>query len=104
MWTSNTFAILSLRALYVMLAGLIRCFVCPSTGLCIILVLVGANFVVSDLIGKVPIWVSLPSIATVVTISIAASLYKTRGHAREPIPGEDHTDGGGPAKTKGPAA
>jgi tellurite resistance protein TerC len=58
-----------------------------SAGLSIILVFVGVKFMVSDLVGKVPIWVSLPFIATVITVSIAASLWKTRGMVHETLPG-----------------
>jgi tellurite resistance protein TerC len=78
-WTSNAFAILGLRALYFMLAGLMQRFVYLSIGLSVVLVFVGVKFIWSDLFGKVPIWVSLPFIATVVAVSIAASLWKTRG-------------------------
>ena len=39
-----------------------------------VLVFVGVKFIVSDIFGKVPIWVSLPFITTVVTVSIVASL------------------------------
>ena len=78
-WTSNAFAILGLRALYFMLAGLMQRFVYLSLGLSVVLVFVGAKFIWSDLFGKVPIWVSLPFIGTVVAVSIAASLWKTRG-------------------------
>ena len=78
-WTSNAFAILGLRALYFMLAGLMKRFVYLSLGLSVVLVFVGVKFIWSDLFGKVPIWVSLPFIATVVAVSIAASLWKTRG-------------------------
>jgi len=53
-------------------------FVYLNVGLSIVLVFVGAKFIISDIFGKVPIWVSLPFIATVVTVSILASLYKTR--------------------------
>jgi TerC family integral membrane protein len=77
-WTSNAFAILGLRALYFMLAGLMQRFVYLSLGLSVVLVFVGVKFIWSDLFGKVPIWVSLPFIATVVAVSIAASLWKTR--------------------------
>ena len=80
-WTSNAFAILGLRALYFMLAGLMQRFVYLSLGLSVVLVFVGAKFIWSDLFGKVPIWVSLPFIATVVAVSIAASLWKTRSQA-----------------------
>ena len=80
-WTSNAFAILGLRALYFMLAGLMERFVYLSLGLSVVLVFVGAKFIWSDLFGKVPIWVSLPFIATVVAVSIGASLWKTRAQA-----------------------
>ena len=80
-WTSNAFAILGLRALYFMLAGLMQRFVYLSIGLSVVLVFVGVKFIWSDLFGKVPIWVSLPFIATVVSVSVAASLWKTRGQA-----------------------
>ena len=46
--------------------------------LSIVVVFVGAKFLVSDIVGKVPIWVSLPLIATVVLVSILASLWRTR--------------------------
>ena len=80
-WTSNAFAILGLRALYFMLAGLMQRFVYLSLGLSVVLVFVGAKFIWSGLFGKVPIWVSLPFIATVVAVSIGASLWKTRTRA-----------------------
>ena len=83
-WSANAFAVLGLRPLYFMLAGMIRRFVYLQTGLSIVLVFVGAKFMISDLFGKVPIWVSLPFIATVVTVSILASLYKTRGQESPP--------------------
>ncbi|MDP8948648.1 MAG: TerC family protein [Actinomycetota bacterium] len=88
-WTSNAFAILGLRALYFMLAGLMKRFVYLSVGLSVVLVFVGVKFIVSDLVGKVQIWVSLPFIVAVVAVSIGASLYKTRGTARETLPGAE---------------
>jgi tellurite resistance protein TerC len=77
-WSANAFAVLGLRPLYFMLAGMIDRFVYLSLGLSIVLVFVGVKFMISDLVGKVPIWISLPFIATVVGVSIAASLWKTR--------------------------
>ncbi len=90
-WTSNSFAILGLRALYFMLAGLMKRFAYLQVGLSIILVFVGVKFLISDVVGKVPIWVSLPFIASVVAVSILASLYKTRGQGREALPGSGGT-------------
>jgi tellurite resistance protein TerC len=79
-WSANAFAVLGLRPLYFMLAGMMDRFVYLSIGLSVILIFVGAKFFYSGIFdAKVPIWVSLPFIATVVTISIGASLYKTRG-------------------------
>jgi tellurite resistance protein TerC len=78
-WTANAFAVLGLRPLYFMLAGMMDRFVYLQTGLAVILVFVGAKFIYSYYFGKLPIWISLPFIATVVAVSIGASLYKTRG-------------------------
>jgi tellurite resistance protein TerC len=80
-WSANAFAVLGLRPLYFMLAGMMERFVYLQTGLSVVLVFVGAKFIYGDLFGKVPIWVSLPFIATVVAASILASLWKTRGGA-----------------------
>jgi tellurite resistance protein TerC len=86
-WSANAFAVLGLRPLYFMLAGMIDRFVYLQAGLSVVLVFVGVKFLVSDLVGKVPIWVSLPFIATVVTVSILASLWKTRERGRGVLPG-----------------
>jgi hypothetical protein len=40
-----------------------------------------------DLVGKVPIGIYLPFVAPVVTVSIAASLWKTRGMVHKKLPG-----------------
>jgi tellurite resistance protein TerC len=82
-WSANAFAVLGLRPLYFMLAGMIERFVYLSVGLSIVLIFVGVKFMISDLVGKVPIWISLPFIATVVAVSIAASLWKTRNQHRK---------------------
>src|SRR3712207_6121265 len=86
-WSANAFAVLGLRPLYFMLAGMIERFVYLSVGLSIVLIFVGVKFMISDLVGKVPIWISLPFIATVVAVSIAASLWKTSGQHRGAPPG-----------------
>jgi predicted tellurium resistance membrane protein TerC len=72
----------ALRPLYFMLAGMIERFVYLSLGLSIVLIFVGVKFMIPDLVGKVPIWISLPFIATVVGVSIGASLWKTRAQHR----------------------
>jgi tellurite resistance protein TerC len=78
-WSTNAFAVLGLRPLYFMLAGMMERFVYLNLGLSVVLVFVGGKFIWSELFGKVPIWVSLPFIATAIGVSIAASLWKTRG-------------------------
>jgi tellurite resistance protein TerC len=88
-WSANAFAVLGLRPLYFMLAGLIDRFVYLQTGLSVVLVFVGVKFLVSDLVGKVPIWVSLPFIAIVISVSILTSLWKTRGRERKTLPGSE---------------
>ena len=88
-WSANAFAVLGLRPLYFMLAGMIDRFVYLQAGLSVVLVFVGVKFLISDLVGKVPIWISLPFIATVVGVSILASLWKTRGQGHGAPPGSE---------------
>lgn len=88
-WSANAFAVLGLRPLYFMLAGMIDRFVYLQAGLSVVLVFVGVKFLISDVVGKVPIWISLPFIATVVGVSILASLWKTRGQERRAPPGSE---------------
>jgi tellurite resistance protein TerC len=83
-WTANAFAVLGLRPLYFMLAGMIERFVYLSLGLSIVLVFVGVKFMVSDLVGKVPIWISLPFIATVVAASIGLRCGRPAASTHEP--------------------
>ena len=83
-WSANAFAVLGLRPLYFMLAGMIDRFVYLSLGLSVVLVFVGAKFIYSGLFGKVPVYISLPFIAAAVTVSILASLYKTTDESKKP--------------------
>ena len=79
-WSANAFAVLGLRPLYFMLAGMMSRFVYLSIGVSIVLIFVGSKFIYSGIFdAKVPIWASLPFIAVVVAGSILASLWKTRG-------------------------
>ena len=72
-YTSNVFAILGLRSLYFLLAGVVHKFRYLKYGLSFILVFVGVKMLLSD-IQKVPIGASLLVIALALTISIVASL------------------------------
>ena len=77
-FTSNAFAILGLRALYFMLAGMIHRFVYLKIGLAVVLVYVGVKMLISGWI-HIPIWASLAFIALAITVSIVASLRSTKG-------------------------
>lgn len=72
-YTSNVFAILGLRALYFLLAGVIHKFHYLKLGLAAVLVFVGTKMLLADLY-KVPIAISLGVIALVITGSVVASL------------------------------
>jgi tellurite resistance protein TerC len=72
-YTSNVFAILGLRSLYFLLAGIVDQFRYLKYGLSFILVFVGVKMLLSD-IQKVPIVASLVVIATALLISILLSL------------------------------
>ena len=76
-FTSNVFAILGLRALYFLVAGMIGRFVYLQVGLGAILVLAGAKLLLSDFY-KVPVWASLGAIVLTLVVTIAASLWASR--------------------------
>lgn len=71
-FTSNAFAILGLRALYFLLAGMIQRFAYLKLGLAVVLVFVGAKMLMTDLY-KIPIWASLGIIAAILTVAISVS-------------------------------
>ncbi len=79
-FTSNAFAILGLRALYFLLAGMMDRFVYLKHGLAAILAFVGVKMLLVDL-WHVPTALSLGVIATILGASIAASLRRTSGAA-----------------------
>jgi tellurite resistance protein TerC len=72
-YTSNVFAILGLRSLYFLLAGIIEKFHYLRIGLSVVLVFVGAKMLASSWI-EVPIGISLGVIASVLVGSVIASL------------------------------
>jgi len=76
-YTSNIFAILGLRALYFLLANVMDKFQYLKLGLSAVLTFVGVKMVIVDFY-KIPVGVSLGIIASILTISIVASLWKTR--------------------------
>jgi tellurite resistance protein TerC len=72
-YTSNVFAILGLRSLYFLLAGVIHKFHYLQLGLSLVLMFVGSKMLLSDVV-KIPVTVSLGLIALILTTSVVASL------------------------------
>lgn len=89
-FTANAFAVLGLRAMYFLLADLIHRFVYLKIGLSFILIWVGIKMALHDFY-KVPTSISLTVIISVITISIAASLWKTRGQGAHEVEVETKT-------------
>lgn len=81
-YTSNVCAILGLRALYFLLANVMHQFQYLKLGLSIVLTFIGIKMVIVDLY-HIPVGASLAVVASVLTISILASLWKTRSDARK---------------------
>jgi tellurite resistance protein TerC len=89
-YSSNAFAILGLRALYFLLAGMLDRFHHLSTGLAIILTFIGVKLalaaghdVISTAIPEIPSLVSLAVIVVVLGVAIALSV-------RRPVPDREH--------------
>jgi tellurite resistance protein TerC len=76
-YTSNVFAILGLRSLYFLLANVMDKFQYLKLGLSVVLIFVGVKMVMAD-IYKIPVGLSLGIIASILAISILASLWKAR--------------------------
>jgi tellurite resistance protein TerC len=74
-YTSNVCAILGLRALYFLLAGVMDKFEYLKYGLAAVLIFVGTKMVIVEFY-KIPVGVSLGVVAAILTISIIASLWK----------------------------
>ena len=79
-FTSNAFAILGLRALYFLLAGLMGRIVHLKRGLAIVLVFVGVKMMASDLY-HLPVWLSLVVIAMILAVTTVLSLRARPGPA-----------------------
>lgn len=76
-YTSNVFAILGLRSLYFLLVGVVDKFHYLKLGLSVVLVFVGIKMLIVD-IYKIPVGLSLGVIFAVLTVSIAASLWRAK--------------------------
>ncbi|HXV43582.1 MAG TPA: TerC/Alx family metal homeostasis membrane protein, partial [Anaerolineae bacterium] len=81
-YTSNVFAILGLRSLYFVLAGVIDKFYYLKLGLSVVLTFVGVKMVIAEFY-KIPIGVSLGVIASILILAVAASLLRTQRLTRQ---------------------
>ena len=73
-YTSNVFAILGLRSMYFLLAGVVEKFRYLRLGLAIVLTFIGLKMLVVAIGFHIPIWFSLVFVAVVLLGSVAASL------------------------------
>jgi tellurite resistance protein TerC len=94
-YTSNVFAILGLRSLYFALAGFVQKFYLLHYGLAAVLVFVGAKMLLTDVV-EIPITVSLGAVASIVILSIVASILRP-----EPIIGDEPSPIGPPPESPG---
>jgi tellurite resistance protein TerC len=106
-YTSNVMAILGLRSMYFLLAGVVHRFVYLKVGLAMVLVFVGAKMLLADLV-HVPVLVSLAVIAGLIGGSIAFSLLRPPrtddADDGDSGDGDAGASGGGSARADGVAA
>jgi tellurite resistance protein TerC len=76
-FTSNIFAMLGLRSLYFLLAGVIERFAYLKIGLSLVLIFVGAKMLASDIV-HVPTVASLAVIVGILAVSIVVSLLRPK--------------------------
>jgi tellurite resistance protein TerC len=82
-YSSNALAILGLRSLYFLLAGMLDRFHHLGTGLAVILAFVGVKMIITD-VAHIPTGASLAAIAAVLTASVVASLLTSPAAEGEP--------------------
>ena len=85
-FTSNIFAILGLRSLFFLLAGLAQQFRYLKVGLAAVLVFVGAKMAAVDIV-HVPPFVSVALIATILGAAVVASVLVARHEQRVAVTG-----------------
>ena len=83
-FTSNAFAILGLRALYFLLAGMISRFAYLKIGLAAVLAFVGVKLLLTHTV-HIPIWLSLGVIAAILGTALVASLVRPPKGATEEL-------------------
>jgi tellurite resistance protein TerC len=99
----NAFALLGLRSLYFLVAGLLDRLVHLSTGLALILAFIGVKLAlhwghtVSPAVPEIPTWLSLVVIVAVLAVTTVTSLRHTRRNAPASAP-EGSPDGAPPVQ------
>jgi tellurite resistance protein TerC len=78
--TSNVFAILGLRSLYFLLAGVMEKFYYLKPGLVALLLYIGTKMVISEVI-KIPTTLSLLIVVGILGTALALSFLRTRRHS-----------------------
>ncbi len=86
-YTSNLFAILGLRALFFLVAGVVGVFRFLPVGLCVVLMFVGVKMLVSEIL-HIPVAISLGVVATVLGGSILASILLPAAKSADPRVGD----------------
>ena len=86
-YTSNIFAILGLRSMFFLLAGVMDRFHYLKVGLALVLAFVGTKMLLAD-VYEIPIGWSLAAIATILGAAIVASWLRTRT-AATPLPHQE---------------
>ncbi len=76
-YTSNVFAVLGLRSMYFVLAGMMDVFRYLHHGLALVLIFVGAKMLASEYY-QIPTGLTLAAVAGVLLVSVAASLLHPR--------------------------
>jgi tellurite resistance protein TerC len=87
-WTSNVFAILGLRALFFLVAGVLSYFRYLNIGLALVLCFVGGKMLVNGFY-HVPTIMSLGAVVGILAATILASYVATRREAKPQIPAKD---------------
>ena len=85
-FTSNVFAILGLRSMYFLLAGIIDKFHFLKLGLAVVLTFVGVKMLITYFHLEIPVAVSLALVGTILATSVIASLlFPEEAEERSPV-------------------
>ena len=97
-YTSNVFAILGLRSMYFLLAGVVDKFRFLKLGLSAVLVFIGAKMLVTFFHREVPIGISLGVVGGLLALSVVASLLfpEKPGPRSDPAPVADDGENASP--------